>query len=400
MYEEVFPTTCSSSLESLSKVVSSRLKLNRNVTITVTENSNDEKLTLRDESFIKRGIDSMKNLFIHHDYQLKKQDFVDGWENNQIGKGHYGKVFKATVIHKKSVLEKSLKLSNSTNHRPRTVAVKSLARQVQGREEFYNEYSVMREIQKMKSEQNLAENDLLELIGYYKPGNFGKEYKTELLVTRFMENGDVESFCKSEQGNILTLGLALAWCKELANALSVLKSLSIVHRDVAARNCFLDENLSLNLGDYGLSRVNKETEAYTMMNLNREIPIMWTAPEVVSTACFSYESDMWAVGITFWEFFTKCVKIPYLREKAYPSGNLFVVRPVSEFFNQLDRGDRLEMPAGMPSGIYDLLYRESGDSCLWHADVKKRINPDDLKLHLEKLTNDMQRRKELDWFWI
>ena len=338
----------------------------------------------------------MKNLFIHDDYQLKKKDFVDDWENNQIGKGNYGKVFKATVDRKKFVLKKSLKRSTSTNYKPMTVAVKSLERQDQGSDEFYNEYLVMREINKIRLEQNLTETNLLELIGYYKPGNFGKEYKTELLVTKFMKNGDVESFCKSEQGKNLTMGRALTWCKELANALSVLKSLSIVHRDVAARNCFLDENLSLNLGDYGLSRVNRETEAYAMVNLNREMPIMWTAPEVVSTGCFSHESDMWAVGITFWEFFMKCVKLPYVREKAYPSGNFFVVMPVVEFFNQLDRGDRLKMPAGMPTRIYELLYRKSGDSCLWHADVKKRIDPADLKRDLVNLIGDMQKRSELD----
>lgn len=49
------------------------------------------------------------------------------------------------------------------------------------------------------------------------------------------------------------------------------------YRDLAARNCLVDEGMQVKISDFGMSRV--EDEYYTA---DRAIPFRWSAPETLS----------------------------------------------------------------------------------------------------------------------
>ncbi|KAK6055735.1 hypothetical protein COOONC_06761 [Cooperia oncophora] len=55
-----------------------------------------------------------------------------------------------------------------------------------------------------------------------------------------------------------------------------------VHCDLAARNCMLDADLNIKIGDFGLCRrVNDESEAYEPSIKRRDVPFPWMAPEAI-----------------------------------------------------------------------------------------------------------------------
>ena len=51
-------------------------------------------------------------------------------------------------------------------------------------------------------------------------------------------------------------------CAEIADGMAYLSDCKFVHRDVAARNCLVHEDLTVKIGDFGLTRDVYETDYY------------------------------------------------------------------------------------------------------------------------------------------
>jgi len=50
-------------------------------------------------------------------------------------------------------------------------------------------------------------------------------------------------------------------------------------RDLAARNCLVDSDISVKISDFGMSR---EEQEYVVSGGLKQIPIKWTAPEALN----------------------------------------------------------------------------------------------------------------------
>lgn len=85
--------------------------------------------------------------------------------------------------------------------------------------------------------------------------------------------------------------------------MNFLESKKIVHRDLSCRNCLVKEeekSYIVKLTDFGLSDISSGTNELN----NSELPVRWTAPEVLETKTFSSKTDCWSFGITLWELFS------------------------------------------------------------------------------------------------
>ena len=71
-----------------------------------------------------------------------------------------------------------------------------------------------------------------------------------------MPNGDMESYLKNANAIDVTVGDVLNFCAASASGIEHLHNLRIIHRDIAARNCLLDEYHNLKISDYGLASVD------------------------------------------------------------------------------------------------------------------------------------------------
>jgi len=55
--------------------------------------------------------------------------------------------------------------------------------------------------------------------------------------------------------------------------------MSVCVRDLAARNCLVDAQISVKISDFGMSR---EEQEYVVSGGLKQIPIKWTAPEALN----------------------------------------------------------------------------------------------------------------------
>lgn len=111
-----------------------------------------------------------------------------------------------------------------------------------------------------------------------------------------------------------------------------LASLSIVHTDLALRNCILCADGVAKVAGYGLAEQWYPTTYYKIGD--RTFPIRWMPPEAIKTLTFTTTSDTWSFGVVIWELLTYG-KLPYdeLSDEDViefiSNRNVFPARPVT-----------------------------------------------------------------------
>eukprot|EP00039_Didymoeca_costata_P024373 m.10120 g.10120 ORF g.10120 m.10120 type:complete len:1037 (-) comp4203_c0_seq2:1459-4569(-) len=154
------------------------------------------------------------------------------------------------------------------------------------------------------------------------------------------------------------LGMAL----DISVGLGYLANHNFVHRDLAARNCLLNHDKVAKIADFGMSRDIVFREYYRLTN-HRLLPVRWMSVEALSDGTFSVKSDVWSLGVLFWEITTYC-EMPYAA-----MANL-------EVLENIKNGYRLPQPAACPDFLYKL--------CLqcWQANPQNRPDAKDVAANI------------------
>ncbi|XP_007958009.2 serine/threonine-protein kinase LMTK1 [Orycteropus afer afer] len=133
-----------------------------------------------------------------------------------------------------------------------------------------------------------------------------------LLVMEFCPLGDLKGYLRScrvaESMAPDPLTLQRMAC-EVACGVLHLHHHNYVHSDLALRNCLLSADLTVKIGDYGLSHC-KYREDYFVTADQLWVPLRWIAPELVDEVHSNLlvvdqtkASNVWALGVTIWELF-------------------------------------------------------------------------------------------------
>uniref|UniRef100_A0A452GU76 non-specific serine/threonine protein kinase n=1 Tax=Gopherus agassizii TaxID=38772 RepID=A0A452GU76_9SAUR len=138
-----------------------------------------------------------------------------------------------------------------------------------------------------------------------------------LLIMEFCQLGDLKRYLRAQcQADGLTpdlltrdLGTLQRMAYELILGLLHLHKNNYIHSDLALRNCLLTSDLTVRVGDYGLSHNNYKEDYYITPD-RLWIPLRWVAPELLDevhgtlvVVDQSKESNVWSLGVTMWELF-------------------------------------------------------------------------------------------------
>eukprot|EP00048_Salpingoeca_helianthica_P009155 m.131312 g.131312 ORF g.131312 m.131312 type:complete len:769 (-) comp14792_c0_seq8:37-2343(-) len=135
-----------------------------------------------------------------------------------------------------------------------------------------------------------------------------------LMVMELMARGDLKTVLrdarpKPKQPSSLSQQRLARMGADIAEGMAYLASLNIVHRDLAARNCLVSEDLTVKVGDFGLTRDTEQGEYYRMTG-SAPLPVRWMSPEAIMDGIYTVHSDVWSFGIVLWELFS-FAKMPY-----------------------------------------------------------------------------------------
>ncbi|KAM9212905.1 tyrosine-protein kinase ABL2 isoform 6-T6 [Dugong dugon] len=242
---------------------------------------------------------------IHDKWEMERTDIT---MKHKLGGGQYGEVYVG--IWKKYSL---------------TVAVKTLKEDTMEVEEFLKEAAVMKEIK---------HPNLVQLLGVctLEPPFY--------IVTEYMPYGNLLDYLRECNREEVTAVVLLYMATQISSAMEYLEKKNFIHRDLAARNCLVGENHVVKVADFGLSRL-MTGDTYTA-HAGAKFPIKWTAPESLAYNTFSIKSDVWAFGVLLWEIATYGMS-------PYPGIDL------SQVYDLLEKGYRMEQPEGCPPKVYELM---------------------------------------------
>uniref|UniRef100_A0A671PVT4 Tyrosine-protein kinase n=1 Tax=Sinocyclocheilus anshuiensis TaxID=1608454 RepID=A0A671PVT4_9TELE len=240
-----------------------------------------------------------------------------------IGEGEFGAVFEGEYAGQR-------------------VAVKNIKCDVTA-QAFLEETSVM---------TNLHHKNLVRLLGVILHNGLH-------IVTELMTKGNLVNFLRTRGRFAISVTQLLRFSLDVCEGMEHLESKKLLHRDLAGRNILVSEDTVAKVSDFGLAKVSSTATD------NSKLPVKWTAPEALKNKKFSAQSDVWSYGVLLWEIFS------YGRQP-YPK------IPVSEVWERVDQGYRMELPDECPPDVYSIM-----TSC-WETEPKRRPSFHKLRERLEK----------------
>ncbi|GIY90189.1 insulin-like peptide receptor [Caerostris darwini] len=241
----------------------------------------------------------------------------------ELGQGSFGMVYKGKII--------------DLNGKPLTpCAAKTVNESASLREriEFLQEASVMKAFNC---------HHVIKLLGVVSKG------QPTLVIMELMTNGDLKTYLRSLRPDSEdnrgrsppTLKQVLQMAAEIADGMAYLSAKKFVHRDLAARNCMVAEDLTVKIGDFGMTRDIYETDYYRKGGRGL-LPVRWMSPESLKDGIFNSRTDVWSYGVVLWEMAT-------LASQPYQGLSN------DDVLNFVVRGGLMEKPENCPEELDNLM---------------------------------------------
>ncbi|CUT98801.1 tyrosine protein kinase Blk [Echinococcus multilocularis] len=208
---------------------------------------------------------SFEDCFIHYD-DLKLE--------KELGRGNFGVVYLGHILSMEVAVKKSL---NSENDQA-----------------FRAEAEVM---------HKLSHQRIVRFLGFC----CDTPDKRVLIITEFMANGALLDYLRTPEGHRLEYHQLISIIDQIVKGMVYLEKVGVVHRDLRAANVLVDEDGSVKIADFGLTKI---------LNFNQTlkkdtIPVRWTALEAMRRGYQpNTKADVWSFGVVMFEVLTYG-KVPF-----------------------------------------------------------------------------------------
>ncbi|XP_009763204.2 leucine-rich repeat receptor-like serine/threonine-protein kinase BAM3 isoform X1 [Nicotiana sylvestris] len=195
-------------------------------------------------------------------------------DNNIIGRGGAGTVYRATTPNGNHVAVKKLGISKGTHDNGLSAEVKTLGK--------------------------IRHRYIVRLLA------FCSNKEMNLLVYEYMPNGSLGEVLHGKNGGLLQWDTRLKIAIEAAKGLSYLHhdcSPMIIHRDVKSNNILLDSELEAHVADFGLAKYLQNNGTSECMSAIAG-SYGYIAPEYAYTLKIDEKSDVYSYGVVLLELIT------------------------------------------------------------------------------------------------
>eukprot|EP00062_Callorhinchus_milii_P021017 gi/632977291/ref/XP_007905265.1/ PREDICTED: tyrosine-protein kinase receptor TYRO3-like [Callorhinchus milii] len=266
-----------------------------------------------------------------------------------LGRGEFG-----------SVKEAQLKMEDGSSQKVAVKIVKTDVNSSGDIEELLREAACMKDFD---------HPNVIKVIGVSLQSRANRRLPVPMVLLPFMKHGDLHSFLVmsrlGEQPTEMPVQTLLKFMIDIARGMEYLSQKNFIHRDLATRNCMLNEDMGVCVADFGLSRKLYSGDYYRQGSAGK-LPVKWIALESLADNVYTLHSDVWSFGVTMWEISTR-------GQTPYPGIEN------AEIYDYLLQGHRLKQPPHCTPMLYQLM------SECWHTEPKLRPSFQSLRQSLEEL---------------
>ncbi|KAI4355153.1 hypothetical protein L6164_003952 [Bauhinia variegata] len=205
-------------------------------------------------------------------------------EENVIGEGGYGIVYKGILSDGTRVAVKNLLNNKGQAEREFKVEVEAIGR--------------------------VRHKNMVRLLGYCVEGAY------RMLVYEYVDNGNLEQWLHGDVGTVspltwdIRMNIILGTAKGLAYLHEGLEP-KVVHRDVKSSNILLDRQWNAKVSDFGLAKLLCSEHSYVTTRVMGTFG--YVAPEYACTGMLTEKSDIYSFGILIMEIITGRSPVDYSR---------------------------------------------------------------------------------------
>ncbi|XP_071925270.1 probable serine/threonine-protein kinase At1g01540 [Coffea arabica] len=229
-----------------------------------------------------------------HWYTLRElEESTNGFaDENVIGEGGYGIVYKGVLEDNTKVAVKNLLNNRGQAEREFKVEVEAIGR--------------------------VRHKNLVRLLGYCVEGAH------RMLVYEYVDNGNLEQWLHGDVGPYspltweIRMNIILGTAKGLTYLHEGLEP-KVVHRDIKSSNILLDKQWNPKVSDFGLAKLLGSERSYITTRVMGTFG--YVAPEYASTGMLNERSDVYSFGILLMEIITGRNPVDYSR----PQGEVNLV---------------------------------------------------------------------------
>uniref|UniRef100_A0A8C7P943 Tyrosine-protein kinase n=1 Tax=Oncorhynchus mykiss TaxID=8022 RepID=A0A8C7P943_ONCMY len=171
------------------------------------------------------------------------------------------------------------------------------------------------------------------------------------LIMEYLPAGSLKEYLPRNKSQT-SLKRLLSYAVQICQGMDYLGSRNYIHRDLAARNVLVENESTVKIGDFGLTKSIKDNEGYYTVKDDLDSPVFWYAPECLVHCKFYLASDVWSFGVTMYELLTYCDSAispmtVFLKMIGPTQGQMTVTRLVKA----LEEGKRLPRPESCPGTV-------------------------------------------------
>ncbi|KAL0463185.1 UNVERIFIED_CONTAM: Cysteine-rich receptor-like protein kinase [Sesamum latifolium] len=207
------------------------------------------------------------NIYSYKDLKAATNNFS---EENKLGEGGFGDVYKATLKNGNIIAVKKLDISSG-----------------RAKADFETEVRLI---------SNVHHRNLVRLLGYCSKGS------ELLLVYEYMANGSLDRFLYGDKRGALTWKQRYNIIFGTARGLAYLHEQyheCIIHRDIKPGNILLDDDFQTKIADFGLARLLPENQSHVSTKFAGTLG--YTAPEYAIGGHLSEKVDTYSFGVVILE---------------------------------------------------------------------------------------------------
>ncbi|KAK9750482.1 hypothetical protein RND81_02G200500 [Saponaria officinalis] len=326
------------------------------------------------------GYGHSRSWFTYHELSDATGGFSD---ENLLGEGGFGCVYKGHLVDGRIVAVKQLKIGGG-----------------QGEREFKAEVEII---------SRIHHRHLVSLVGYCI-----WESK-RLLVYDYVPNNTLHFHLHEEGRAVMDWGSRVKIAVGAARGIAYLHEdchPRIIHRDIKSSNILIDNNYEAQVSDFGLAKLAMDAETHVSTRVMGTFGYM--APEYATTGKLTEKSDVYSFGVVLLELITGRRPV----DESQPLGDESLVewaRPLLSRALDMGEFDGLVDPRLEKNFIESEMFRmtEAAAACVRHSSSKRprmgqvvrALSASDsgdlsngLKVGESQIYNSAQQSAEIRWF--